>query len=653
MVFLMSYKSVGLKHLIYIGAILFTLCCFSQNKELDSLKQILKTTDSLKLKATVHGRIAWLNLGKNLEVSQSHLDSSFAILSKANNPKGMAQLNYRYAVLFRLKGDYDIALDYVDKSYQYNVSQKDSFRMANDLFQKGVINSLKGNYETSITLYYQILEIYEKSNNIKGIGMTLNSIGILQKNLEQYKNAISTYRKAITTLKGSQYKDDLANAYGNLGTAFLHSKQQDSALFYFKEAREMDKQLNYDWGLSINSQNIAELYIEKQDYKTAIAYLKEAYTIQKKNNYNTVLAETRNSLGKAYLKIGELSKSEQVLKEGIAQAPESKKVLRELHYSLFQIYKQKRNYNDALVNYEAFSAYNDSILSKENLEHLNEVETKYNTEKKDKEIIAQKLSIQKQESQLQKKQSQYKLMTGLAIFLLLTSILIWFLYQQRQKRKNQEILTLKREQQVKTLETLMEGEENERFRIAKELHDGVNVDLSTIKYKLTSLLEKNNEVINEAVAMIDKSCEQVRAISHNLVPPALKNFSLIEAIEDYMGTMNTVHEPEINFHHIGDSVELSKKVEINIFRIVQELVNNSVKHANASEINVQMSHRDNLIQLTIEDDGKGFDEDASKTDGIGLRNIQSRVDYLNAKLDFDTGTKGTSYIVEINTTELS
>ncbi|TBN00425.1 tetratricopeptide repeat protein [Hyunsoonleella flava] len=642
-----------MKHLIYIGVILFRLCCFSQNKELDSLKQILKTTDSLKLKATVHGRIAWLNLGKNLEVSQSHLDSSFAILSKANNPKGMAQLNYRYAVLFRLKGDYDIALDYVDKSYQYNVSQKDSFRIANDLFQKGVINSLKGNYETSITLYYQILEIYEKSNNIKGIGMTLNSIGILQKNLEQYKNAISTYRKAITTLKGSQYKDDLANAYGNLGTAFLHSKQQDSALFYFKEAREMDKQLNYDWGLSINSQNIAELYIEKQDYKTAITYLKEAYTIQKKNNYSTVLAETRNSLGKAYLKIGELSKSEQVLQEGIAQAPESKKVLRELHYSLFQIYKQKRNYNDALVNYEAFSAYNDSILSKENLEHLNEVETKYNTEKKDKEIIAQKLSIQKQESQLQKKQSQYKLMTGLAIFLLLTSILIWFLYQQRQKRKNQEILTLKREQQVKTLELLMEGEEKERFRIAKELHDGVNVDLSAIKYKLTSLLEKNNEVINEAVIMIDKSCEQVRAISHNLVPPALKDFSLVEALEDYCSTTNAIHDAKVSFQSIGSDINLSKKAEANIFRIVQELVSNSIKHAEASEIDVQISYQNDAIQLTVEDNGKGFDIHTEKANGIGLQNVKSRIAYLNAKLDITSDDKGTSFVIDINTNKLS
>ena len=295
----------------------------------------------------------------------------------------------------------------------------------------------------------------------------------------------------------------------------------------------------------------------------------------------------------------------------------------------------------------------DSIYSKENKLIITEAETKYQSEKKDKEIAEQKLQLVEHEKEIQKKNIQYGYMTGAALLLLVGLTSLWFIYQQRQKRKDQEILTLKREQQVQTLESLMEGEEKERIRISKELHDGVNVDLSAIKYKLTSMLEKNNEVINEVVTMIDKSCEQVRAISHNLVPQSLKDFSIIETIEDFCTTNNSIHDPEITFTHIGDAITISKKAEVNIFRIVQELVNNSIKHAEATEINVQLSNHNNNLQLTVEDNGKGFKKDEIKSTGIGLKNIQSRVDYLAAKLDFSSNENGTSYIIDVNTEALS
>jgi signal transduction histidine kinase len=159
----------------------------------------------------------------------------------------------------------------------------------------------------------------------------------------------------------------------------------------------------------------------------------------------------------------------------------------------------------------------------------------------------------------------------------------------------------------------------------------------------------NNTVIKEAVTMIDNSCEQVRAISHNLVPPSLKDFNLIEAVEDYCQNINSIHEPEVHFQHVGDAIDLDKKQEANLFRIVQELVTNSIKHAEAKEINVQLSYLENTLQLTVEDNGKGFNPNTVKSDGIGMQNVQSRVDYLNATIDFVSNEKGTSYTIAIDT----
>ncbi len=619
---------------------------------IDSLKLVVKTSDSLEQKESVYRRIAWLNLSHDLNESQEYLDSSFTILSKLDYPKAMAQLNYTYAVLFRLKNEFDVALEYIDKSYQYNLMQKDSFKIANDLFQKAVINSLKGDYKASLTDYYQILTIYEGLNKTKGVGSTLNSIGIVQKNLKQYDDAIRSYKRSINVLEGSKYLRDLANAYGNLGSAYYYEKVIDSAFVYLHKARNINKQINFEWGLSLNSLNIGEAYLYNKNYTKAIFYFEEALKIQEQNNYTGDIAQTKSGLGKVYFELGDLTKSERLLNEALAQAPDSKMVLKDIEIRLSDLYKKQRNYTRALKHYELFSKYKDSLLSKENTEYVKLLETKYQSEKKDKEITEQQLAIEKQNLKLEKQQAQTKLMTGLTVFLLLASLLTWFLYQQRQKRKDQEIVSLKREQQVKTLELLMEGEEKERLRIAKELHDGVNVDLSSIKYKLTSLLEKNNEVINEAVAMIDRSCEQVRAISHDLVPPSLKDFSLIDAVQDFCSTKNNLHEPEITFNYIGNTIAASKKTEINLFRIVQELVNNSIKHANATEIDVQLSYQENHMQLTVEDNGKGFNKDQVTRSGIGLQNINSRIEYLNAKLDFTSDSKGTSYVIDINTDEL-
>ena len=165
--------------------------------------------------------------------------------------------------------------------------------------------------------------------------------------------------------------------------------------------------------------------------------------------------------------------------------------------------------------------------------------------------------------------------------------------------------------------------------------------------------ELNNKTIKEAVVMIDKSCEQVRAISHNLVPPALENFDLESGISDYCINMNNAHQSKITFDYLGDTMNLPKLVEINIFRITQELVAISIKHEEATEINVQLSFRNNTIQLAVDDNGKGFDVLNVKPIGIGLSNIKNRVAFLNGEIDFVSSKKGTSVNILIDTSKIN
>lgn len=210
----------------------------------------------------------------------------------------------------------------------------------------------------------------------------------------------------------------------------------------------------------------------------------------------------------------------------------------------------------------------------------------------------------------------------------------------------------KQHQEIAKLEALIDGEENERRRIAQELHDGLNGDLSAIKYRL-SLLEESNlnaaatENLIEIINMIDESCNQVRSISHNLMPSSILDYGLIESVKEYCVKINNSDNFKIDFQFFGNYIALSKKTETVIYRVIQELVTNILKHARATEAIIQFNYREEEIFITVEDNGIGFDKN-STFNGIGHKNINSRVAFLNAHLDVDSSSAGTSYTISID-----
>jgi len=625
--------------------------CQSTEKTIDSLKNALKTTQKAGEEMSLFNELTKAYIYKDTNVFMQYNDS-LLYLSKQLNDKDMVMTaTYNYAVGYRMQGDYEKAIQLQKEYIPYILEKADTLKIAMSYYQLGANYVRLDKIEDAITNLTIALSysdaIYNKSLSSK----ILNAQAVIFKNMGQLEKAKSTYNSAIEINKKLKDTNALAIIYNGKGIIYMHQDSTLKALNVFKKSLEYAKIVENTALLSYQYRNIGTVFQKNKNYRDAEEYYLKALEIRKIVNQKISIGGSLNDLGEVYLETNQLNKSEKYFLEALDVFTQLKTVTSQnyINSNLSELYTKKRNFEKANYYLKRYHAINDSINNNELREKVNDIEIKYKTEKKDKEITQQQLALNEQTLKLQKKQSQYKLMTGFAIFLLISGMLSWFIYQQRQKRKNQEIVSLKREQQVKTLELLMEGEEKERFRIAKELHDGVNVDLSAIKYKLTSLLEKNNQVINEAVAMIDKSCEQVRAISHNLVPPALKDFTLIEALQDYCSTTNAIHQTKkVSFQNIGTPITLTKKAEANIFRIVQELVNNSIKHAEASEIDVQISYQNNTIQLTIEDNGKGFNIKNQKGNGIGLQNVNSRITYLNAKLDVTSDATGTSYVIDIN-----
>jgi two-component system NarL family sensor kinase len=229
------------------------------------------------------------------------------------------------------------------------------------------------------------------------------------------------------------------------------------------------------------------------------------------------------------------------------------------------------------------------------------------------------------------------------------------LTEQDSQLKEQKIKQLEQEKQLSAVDGMLRGQEEERSRLARDLHDGLGGMLSGIKSSLTVM--SGNQIVPEESALafgkvidhLETSIQELRRVARNMMPEALVRFGLKDALQDYVDYLNHSGQ-HIDYQTFGLEERPPQTTEIIVFRIVQELLNNVQKHANASQTLVQLIRDDKRFHLTVEDNGKGFDTSRlAQEQGIGWLSIQSRVDYLNGTLDVTSALgKGTTVNIEFS-----
>ena len=317
---------------------------------------------------------------------------------------------------------------------------------------------------------------------------------------------------------------------------------------------------------------------------------------------------------------------------------------------LSDIYAVTGRYQLAYEYFQKYKDANDSVVNLDAKKYATELETKYESEKKDKQIILQ-------QSQLQKRKIINYILVGSASSLLIISLLAYRTYQQKQKLQQQRINELETQQQLTATEAVLKGEEQERTRLAKDLHDGLGGMLSGIKYSFNTMkgnlimTPENNQAFERSMDMLDSSIKEMRRVAHNMMPEALVKFGLDTALKDFCNDINQSGALQVSYQSIGlENVVIEQTTAITVYRIVQELINNTMKHAAAKMAIVQITKTDGHLSVTVEDDGKGFDVSLLKhAGGIGWNNIQNRIEFLKATLDVQSSKeKGTSVFIELD-----
>ncbi|RZM00279.1 MAG: hypothetical protein EOO88_58845, partial [Pedobacter sp.] len=319
----------------------------------------------------------------------------------------------------------------------------------------------------------------------------------------------------------------------------------------------------------------------------------------------------------------------------IAEADSLQAAMQSLYMAMSTMKYATQDFVSAAKWDDKWGALEQVMKKQEMAEYAVDLEAKYATESK----VAR---IKLQESQLKQKTIVNYILVGGAIALLLISTLIFANYRHKQKLQQQRITELETQQQLTATEAVLKGEEQERTRLAKDLHDGLGGMLSGIKYSLNTMkgnlimTAANAQAFERSMDMLDSSIQEMRRVAHNMMPEALVKFGLDTALKDFCNDMSNSGALQVSYQSIGvDTLQLEQTTAITIYRIVQELINNSIKHAVATAAIVQLSKvEDNRLLLTVEDDGKGFDTKIlSGSKGIGWNNIQNRVEFLKGKLE--------------------
>lgn len=550
-----------------------------------------------------------------LDSAKLFYDKAFDIIKKQTDKPALKQqglLRHNYGVLYHHRQQMDSAtLCYFEAAKIYTSIGEEGLLFYPYANLVAIYSFLKDNHKA---LQYGIAcrKAAEILQDPSKLAMAVNNEMAARLELKQYDSVAAPLRtnSARATMAGNKYA--LAKANHLLGQYFVDgTKQYDSAIFYFNLALQMHTESGNQYEIAGMLHNIGYAYKEAKQYNKAASYLTQS--------------------------------------NGLATQLQLDQVVYYNLENLVAVEEARGNTNTAYTYLKQFVDIKDSLNARNNRAQVNDLEKKYQTTLKDNQLQLQQATIR------QKNTLNY-ILTGSAIALLLITILIYRNYRHRQTLQQQRITELETEQKLAATQAVLKGEEQERTRLAKDLHDGLGGMLSGIKFSLNTMkgnlimTPENAVAFERSIDMLDSSIQEMRRVAHNMMPEALVKFGLDEALKDFCDSINQTGALHVSYQALGMPHKVaSQTVAIAIYRIVQELINNTIKHAAAVNAIVQLTHEGNRLWLTVEDDGKGFDQHLlHPPTGIGWRNIQARVAFLKGSTDIQSEKgKGTSVHIEI------
>lgn len=639
---------------LYFVLVLNTYKLYGQTSNtLDSLQHVLLSAknDTNKIKLLLN--IQKLYTGKNYDSFYYYLTKADELAKNLKTDYMAFNINAGYAEYFYYKNDYKQSIAYATESKDIAEKRKDLKLLAKSYNNLSAIYNHFGRHKNAIDCILKCLEISEQSKDSASFPIRNLTASNTYFNLQQYDKAIEYAGKAISF--GWRFNNLFAVLMGlnNQSASYSALNQLDSSISISKRQLALAKELE-----DIVNINYALINLCLDNYRAgnnnALAiYAGELSEYAKKFPDEKLVSEIYNAIASHYIASEKFDLARSLLDSGIAIAKRDENT--DALGNLYRMYTVLSNRQGNTKEAEKYAYKYDSILRAANVKELNfyaeDLETKYETQKKESQIKLQ-------QSQIKQKNTLNYLLIASATATLIILLLTYRNHRNRQKLQQAKIEELETEKQLTATEAVLKGEEQERSRLAKDLHDGLGGMLSGIKHSLSSMKENlimtpdNARAFERSIDMLNSSISEMRRVAHNLMPEMLVKYGLDIALREFCSEITGSGITKVNYQSIGmDNAVIEQTAAVAIYRSTQELVNNAIKHGNANEVLVQLHlyKQEKILALTVEDDGKGMNVEVLKqSNGIGWKNIQNRVDFLQGKLDVQSEPgNGTSVMIEI------
>lgn len=512
--------------------------------------------------------------------------------------------------------------------------ESDIKRSLAHLFEAATLATKNNRKDLLGEVYFEITTSYAAENNLTA--------------------ALSYERKGIELIRQYGRPEQVAIALLNIGFSYYDLENYDSALYFYNEAEPYFDSLDLTIGKAYLTGNKGLVFWKQDHIEIAEEALLSAIEILQSMGDDWAMADYHNNLGQMYFEYSEFEKSYQhtIKAYELASALESNDLLINAVRLLSKHSERKGDFENAYAYQKRYMALKDSITNDEKSREIAEMRTRFEVDLREYQI-----SLLEE----QQKISQFYILVAFILLALAIVLVLFF----RQRAKNQKLETINerrhyahsikdllKDQENKALESMVQGRDNERKRLAQELHNHFGSLLATIKVNINAIEEDlipNHETLS---ILVDQACTDMRSISHSLNMGVSENFGLVPALRDLINHLQDSGHLQVEFEASMCDGLLSSEYEIIIYRIVQELVSNVLKHAEASKITILLTcyEEEGMINILVHDNGKGFDISnvEQQQNGIGLSSLKNLTEKCEGEINFDSHkASGTTVTIDL------
>jgi signal transduction histidine kinase/Flp pilus assembly protein TadD len=645
-----------MKQLFTLVFSFFPFLLFAQLPNVDSLVQTIPNIPVDTNKVLLLDSIGTYYLKHHLDSTPIYAKQALALAKKLDYEKGLIESYNLYGNYHERKTSYDSALYYYNQGLEICRANNNVAGLAIILNNLGIVQTRLGQYQEAMKLYFEALEAEEIQGNEKGMAEAYNNIGIVYYYMQDVPKTVEYLEKSIEIEERLGHDDILLKGYNNIGALYDYLKDYDKALEFYEKSYALSSKLKDRAEMSINLNNIAMVHYSRGDYKKAEEYQQQSLALKEEIGDFRGAAYSYHNFASLEKAKGNVEKAEAFYLKGleIAESRALVNVQSETYKNLAELFREKKDLDKAYGYLMQHMSLRDSVLSLDRAKAVAELEAKYQNKKKENEILEQRAVIAEGDLKLARKNRQLLLFIAIAVVLGLLAVL--FINQQRLRNKQ-----LQQENELKEARAkieLQQGLEAQRLSISRDLHDNIASQLTFIissmdnlkylfKLEEGPLLQKIQSISNFSKNTTYELRDTIWAMNKGFVQWK----DMQERIENYLRQADEMTDG-IDFEFILDknvdpTHNFSATEGMHIYRIIQEGVNNALKYAEPSKIELSVEQKEQKLKLIINDNGKGFDEDEVEF-GNGLFNMEKRAEAIGGSFELHAAIgEGTSLVLEI------